>query len=301
MADTFTSKLGLRQYDATLNYDVSKFSADNLKIDNAFGTVICTSTTRPSTGLFNGMQLWETDTQRFVVRVSGAWVPVPNVVTIANAAARTAIVTPYDGMVIYRQDMDWLETYDGAFWRVPNGVQTSALANITNPVTGQYAVLTTDWVEYRWDGSSWASVRLVLPHPRIERRLNASTATGGSTDFKIPFDTNVTTGLDITYSAGDFTFARAGRYQFTTSIRKSANSEFYLWFGKSSSSSGNRGKDSIPTGGGLNKATAATVRVAAGEAWSVYCWSNPTVNLVRENSTTDDYAPYFAATYMGPL
>jgi hypothetical protein len=303
VADTFTPKLGLRQYDPLLNYDVNKFSADNLAIDNSYGAVICTSLTRPSTGLYDGMLLWETDTKRFVIRVSGAWVAVPTRVVVADVTARNAL-TANEGMQIYRQDKDWTETHDGTAWRVPNGTRVTALADVTHPTTGQYVVLSTDDLEYRYNGTGWDGVRLVAPHPVIERRLNASTGTGASSNFLIPFDTNVTTGVGITYNAGtkDFTFTRAGRYTFNCSVRRDINSEFYLWFAKSGAPAGNRGKDSQPGGGGLNRATSAKVRVAAGETWGVYCWSNPAVNLVRESgSTADDYAPYFSAFYDGPI
>lgn len=305
MADTFTPKLLLRQYDPLLNYDVSKLSADMLKIDNAFGTVICTSTTRPSTGLFNGLTIYETDTGRTLIYNAGGWrFETAYILPVASAAARNALTPVWDGMQIYRTDKDWTETYDGTAWRVPNGVNTAALADITHPVTGQYAVLTTDNLEYRYNGTGWDGVRLVAPHPVIERRLNASTATGAATNFLIPFDTSITTGVGITYNSGtkDFTFTRAGRYFAAASVRRDANSEFYLWFAKSGASAGNRGKDSQPTGGGLNRATAAAIRIAAGETWGVYCWSSPGVNLVRESgSTSDDYAPYVSFNYLGPL
>lgn len=303
MADTFTSKLGLRQYDASLNYDVSKFSADNLLIDNAFGTVICTSGTRPSTGLFNGMTLWETDTRRFVVRVAGVWTPVPNVCTIADAAARTAITAPYDGMVIYRQDTDWLEIYDGAAWRVPNGARTTSLALITNPVSQQNAILTTDSIEYRWDGvSTWNAIRYCGPAPCIERRHNASTQpTGAGSAYKVLFDTSLTAGVDITYASGNFTFARSGRYLFTTSLRLSAVSELYIWFARSGVNNDNQAKDSKPAGTGLNKGTSGVVRVTAAQDWSVFVWSSLNIDIIRESANANDYPPYFSAHYLGPL
>src|SRR5687767_13078019 len=113
VADTLTSK-GLTILDPALNYDVNKFNANITLLNNMIGTIICTSTTRPSTGLFDGMALWETDTQRFVVRVAGAWVVVPTRITVADHTARNAIVTKYDGMMVYRQDRDWSEIWDGS-------------------------------------------------------------------------------------------------------------------------------------------------------------------------------------------
>lgn len=215
MADTFTPKLGLRQYDAALNYAVSKFSADNLLVDNAIGTVICTSTTRPSTGLYNGMTLWETDTQRFVVRVAGAWTVVPNITTIANAAARTAIVTPYDGMTIYRQDMDWLEVYDGAAWRVQGHVVTTALANITHPVSQQTCALTTDGFLYRWTGSAWSNYACLGSDVAEYTRTTAQSIASASI-VNIDFTTTIKSISDISKatvgSGSEFTILRAGRW-----------------------------------------------------------------------------------------
>ena len=156
MADTFTTKLGLRQYDPLLNYDVNKLSADMLKIDNAFGTVICTSSTRPSTGLFNGHTIYETDTGRTLVRNAGAWLfETAYILPVANATARNALTPVWDGFTIYRVDMDWLEIYDGAAWRVQGTQATASLANITNPMVNQMAMLTTDLTIYRWTGAAW--------------------------------------------------------------------------------------------------------------------------------------------------
>lgn len=219
MADTFTPKLGLRQYDASLNYAVSKFSADNLLIDNAIGTVICTSTTRPSTGLYNGMVLWETDTQRKVIRVAGTWYTAPHVVTIANAAGRTAITTPYDGMTIYRQDFDWIEVYDGAAWRVQGHVVTAALANITNPLTHQTCTLTTDGFQYRWSGSAWTPYLCTTSAATAEYTRSTTQSIPTSTIQPLDYTTTAKSSTYIskaTVSSGsEFTVLLAGRWLIT--------------------------------------------------------------------------------------
>lgn len=80
------------------------------------------------------------------------------VLPVASATERNAIANPYDGMAIYRRDLDWVETYDGTGWRAPQWCVTAALANVTNPFTGQFAFLTTDSKLYRWNGSTWAFV-----------------------------------------------------------------------------------------------------------------------------------------------
>ena len=187
--DTFTAKLGLRQYDPTLFYDVSKISADNLLVDNAFGTIICTSTTRPSTGLFNGMQLWETDTRRFVIRVAGAWVVVPVRAIIADATARAAITTPYDGMMIYRQDRDWHEAYDGAAWRVVGVAHCASTADrdsaITNPYSGQIAMTQDSDLAWTYDSANnqW---RYALTNVAVGgKRRTTSSVTSGTTELQV--------------------------------------------------------------------------------------------------------------------
>lgn len=216
MADTSTPKLALPQFDPLLNYDVNKFSAAFLKIDNAFGTVICTSTTRPSTDLFDGLTLWETDTRRLVIRSSGAWVVIPTRVIIADATARGAITTPYDGMQIWRQDMDWTETYDGTAWRVPNGVTTAALANITNPFTNQIALLSTDQYYYRYNGSSWVAFQHVSNTNTAEYTRTTSQTVTTNTVQRVDLPTTVKSSVDLskaTVSGGsEFTVLRAGRW-----------------------------------------------------------------------------------------
>lgn len=161
MADTFTPKVGARQYDPTLFYDVNKISADNLLFDNAIGTVICTSTTRPSTGLFNGMTLWETDTRRLVVRSGGAWVVVPSLITVADGTARDAITTKYDGQMVYRQDRDWSEVYDGGAWRVVGVAHCASVADrdavITSPYTGQLCVTIDTGTVWQRVSGAWTS------------------------------------------------------------------------------------------------------------------------------------------------
>lgn len=203
MADTFTTKLGLRQYDAAGFYDVSKISADNLLVDNAFGTVICTSTTRPSSGLFNGMTLWETDTRRFVVRVAGAWTVVPGRALIADATARAAITTPYDGMEIYRQDRDWTEIYDGAAWRVQGIAMCTTVADrnaiITSPYNGQFAVTMDSDTLWQYDSvtSAW---KCMAGQGVIARGRRTNTSSGSSAD-----------GVDVAVLRVSNVLLRAGR------------------------------------------------------------------------------------------
>jgi hypothetical protein len=113
---------------------------------------------------------------------------------VADATERGAIANPYDGMQIYRRDTDWIEAYDGTAWRAPALCRTTALANITSPFTGQFALLTTDNALYRWSGSAWVSD---LPRGTVGYSTTTS-ATGVTTSDLIQPETvtvpNLVTG-----------------------------------------------------------------------------------------------------------
>lgn len=161
MADTLTSK-GITLLDPLLNYDVNKFNANFQKTSDMLGAVVCTSTTRPSTGLYDGMTLWETDTRRFTVRAGGAWVTAPGRTIVADVAARNAIATTFDGQMVYRQDKKWHERYDGTAWRIAEVASCTSVADrdthITHPFTGQMHVTTdTHTVWMRLSSGVWTS------------------------------------------------------------------------------------------------------------------------------------------------
>lgn len=303
MADTATSK-GLILLDPNLAYDVTKFNTNFQKTNDIVGTIICTSGTRPSTGLFDGMTIYETDTKLTYYRSSGAWVTntIPPMEAVASLAARNALTGLWPGRQVWRTDMGWVETYDGTAWRVPSGTAVNALADVTNPLTGQLFVDKSTWVENRWSGAGWQRIRLSIPAPYVERRhAAASQATGAGAAYKVLFDTQINSPVDVTYAAGDFTFARQGIYNFTASIRVSAPSELYMWFARSASNNDNRAKDSKPGGTGSNKGISGEIRVAAGEAWALYVWSGVSVNIVKESANANDYPPYITARYQGEL
>lgn len=235
MADTLTSK-GFKILDPNLAYDVNKFN-DNFTLANTLiGTIVCTSTTRPSTNLFDGMTLWETDTLRFVVRVSAAWVPVPSRAVVANQAARDAIVTKWDGLVVYRQDKDWQEIYDGTAWRVQGTVTVAALADITNPITGQLAVLSTDSYLYRYTGSAWQAVVCVNNTNVLQYSRSTNQSIPNNTAQKINFLVADKTSADFSHAVvgtgSEFTCLRAGRIKINTngSIDGSGSGSFRGWW-----------------------------------------------------------------------
>ena len=118
---TFTTRLGLRKPGPTPITGDDWSTADDLnanwdKIDNAIPPTVCTSSTRPSSSLFTGMLPWETDTNAFVVRTGAPAWRYMSTLTVANGAARDAISPRHDGMVVYRSDLDIIETWNGTAW-----------------------------------------------------------------------------------------------------------------------------------------------------------------------------------------
>lgn len=95
----------------------------------------------------------------------------------ASVAARPA--SPVQGTMIYRTDKNFVEVYDGGAWRVQGTVLCSALTDITNPVDGQRAYLTTDAVMYRYRASdtTWYST---APKTFLTTSLSSSTITAGN-------------------------------------------------------------------------------------------------------------------------
>jgi hypothetical protein len=70
----------------------------------------------------------------------------------------SAVVSPYEGMTIYRTDIDVLYVYDGSTWRPRGQASVAAFANlstINNPHNGMLAVTRDTGYIYVYDGSTW--------------------------------------------------------------------------------------------------------------------------------------------------
>lgn len=99
-----------------------------------------------------------------------------------TATTRNALTGLYDGLVAYRRDRNWIETFDGTAWRVEGPPVVSSIADlsaITNPHTGLLATNTGDGLIYRYTGSAWT------PHSlwRASTELASPTA---SISFTVP-------------------------------------------------------------------------------------------------------------------
>lgn len=76
---------------------------------------VVTSGTRPVTGLFEGLVIYETDTDRFYTYSGTAWIPQGNGVFICTSATRPA--NPFAGMRIYETNTDLNYMYVSGAWR----------------------------------------------------------------------------------------------------------------------------------------------------------------------------------------
>lgn len=119
---------------------------------------------------------------------------------IGNLTER-AEITAYEGLAIYREDKDWIEVHDGTAWRVQGTQTVAALADITNPKTGQLALLSTDNILYRYNGSGWLAVvhtDVGGGHARYRQTAAQANVAVAATWTKVAYPSAVETDLVLT-------------------------------------------------------------------------------------------------------
>lgn len=111
---TTTTRLGLYKPAGTEQSNVVTDINNNYdKIDTAVGATICTSGTRPATSLFTGRVIHETDTRRNYVYDGTNWIIASSIPIVT---ATSAIVNPYEGLLIYNTTDDLIYKYRGSAW-----------------------------------------------------------------------------------------------------------------------------------------------------------------------------------------
>lgn len=83
------------------------------------------------------------------------------IIPIASNTDMAAIVSPYEGMTVYRTDIDVLYVYDGANFKArgqASVASSASLSNINNPYDGMMAVTRDTDVVYVYNGSGWITV-----------------------------------------------------------------------------------------------------------------------------------------------
>lgn len=114
---TSTPRLLLVKPIGTENYSVSIVDSNLDIIDAAIGATICTSATRPATGLFDGRLAYETDTDALLVyKTSGATWRYVNTPKVAGTTERDALTPKFDGLRCYRKDTDLEQIWNGSAW-----------------------------------------------------------------------------------------------------------------------------------------------------------------------------------------
>ena len=82
---------------------------------------------------------------------------------VKNNTDMSAITSPYEGMAIYRTDLDVVYIYDGTTWRargIANVASSANLTSINNPYDGQVAVTRDNDAIYVYNGTTWTVPRL---------------------------------------------------------------------------------------------------------------------------------------------
>lgn len=161
------------------------------------------------------------------LRVAALTTAIGGMIPIASAAERTAIVSPFVGMQIYRVDRSWREVHLGSgVWRVLDTAVVAAFADlathITSPFNGQLAVVTGDNALATYNGSAWVYQLFLantLSHARYKQ--TSAHAIANTTDTKARFQTSVSTTGDVTVGGTgntDFTLVRSGRWRIEAGV-----------------------------------------------------------------------------------
>jgi len=140
----YTTKMALRLPQGDELWDFGNYNFNFEKLDDFFGTVICTSVTRPSTP-FPGMMIYETDSRFTYVRnaANNAWIQMGQIPSISSTAS---ILAPYTGQIVFVTTGNVFMRYTGSTW-TPQSLFTHSANNTVSASesssSGSFADLTT--------------------------------------------------------------------------------------------------------------------------------------------------------------
>ena len=140
-----TPRLGLVKPDPEDLYSLSVWNGNSDKLDAAVGVIVCTSSTRPSTP-WNGMSIYETDTQALKVWDGDSWEGNSPGILIGLSSAKPNPVQPnqmfYEidtGLTVVWNGTTWLRINPGLIaarrWGGTAAVLTTTVSNTTEQVT----------------------------------------------------------------------------------------------------------------------------------------------------------------------
>lgn len=285
----FTTKLGLEKPNpGSEQFSRTVINTNWQKIDDAMGVIICTSATRPSTP-WNGMRIFETDTELYYTRVAGAW-SFEGAKILATAVRPTTGL--HNGLTIYRTDKAFQEIYNGSVWRMrTQGNLVAALADVTDPIAGQTVTLIGDLIEYRWSGSAWVAIRRLDSNGTAEYERITNMTLGHGVVRRIDFDVSTKTGADISKatvntgsngSGSEFTCNRAGEYLISTQGSIGGNTGGLLrgWWIGGVNDAARYAMDGQSPGGFFNAfSVTKTIRFSAGAKFSIYGYQDSGISL----------------------
>lgn len=114
---------------------------------------LVTSTTRPTTGLFDGLAIYETDTDRFFIYNGTAWVYRGGLWLCTNT---TRPASPFAGLQIYETNTGFTYIYNGAAWVYRGGLWVcTSVTRPSAPFSGLEIYETDTKRKYIYDGSVW--------------------------------------------------------------------------------------------------------------------------------------------------
>lgn len=141
---TNTSKIGLQKDDPNDTYNVIVVNQNLDRLDAAIGLKVVTSTTRPTTARFPGMEIYETDTGRYLYWDGTAWQNTASSMRVVTSTTRPS--NPYTGLEIFETDTARTLVWDGDSWEITNYIApalgvvnlgTTAAAVSTNVAQGR--------------------------------------------------------------------------------------------------------------------------------------------------------------------
>ena len=223
---TISSRLGLILPTAADQANITDINTNMLKLDTIAGLITCTSTTRPSTNLYVGMQIYETDTGRYaylsqITPATWSDVAITLTSTQLNSIVASVLSQVGSGMTVFAGQSTLATSYYGTD---PAGVQATATnyASFTTTKPNQTVTLTVTATEIITAASS---------NILGERASVLSTTVAGSTvassGFTLTSTINPAVGVMAVLpliSTGTFVVASAGTYNITTTVSKSNNS-----------------------------------------------------------------------------
>lgn len=217
---TSTTRLGLRKPTTLDTFDeATDLNAPMDILDQSVGTQVCTSTTRPTTNLFQGKRIYETDTNNWLFYTGSAWRHQ------SQPYETTAVPSPHTDQLVYQSSDTWLvKRLAAGSWKeaaATGGTNhearyyQSTAQSLGDAVVESLALNATDYssadVTKSGDHKTFTVNRAGLWYLTAEVRINASAGANGerlislrspagSTTLSSSRDTSQTIGVHLNTS-----------------------------------------------------------------------------------------------------